>query len=99
MNKLDDLLKLWTETQDVEEIISAGFLQDQKAIQADLDKKPDAEKAIALDILSQMSSALSAYINGLDHEKSEVKGQIDNNLKSAKACISYVATTKLDRKE
>jgi hypothetical protein len=46
-----------------------------------------------------MSSALSAYINGLDHEKSEVKGQIDNNLKSAKACISYVATTKLDKKE
>lgn len=99
MSKLDDLLKLWTETEDVEKIINAGFLKDQKAIQADLDAKPDAEKVVALNTLSQMSSALSDYINGISDEKEDVKTQIDNNLKSAKACISYGTTAKLDKKE
>lgn len=98
MSQLDDLLKLWTETQNVEDIINSGFLKDQKAIQDRLAQKSGDDFKTAITLMSQISSAISLYIADLDEKKKEVKAQIDQNLKSAQACISYGSASGIEKK-
>ncbi len=98
MTQLDDLLNEWKKNKNAESLIESGIVIDQKAIQAGLDKKNDKEKTEALEILSDISSALTLYIADTENLKQDTKEQIDTNLKSSKACLKYGLTTDIEKR-
>jgi hypothetical protein len=89
MDTLDSILKKWNKDKDVESLISEGLFSDQTAIQSSLDKLSGAKKDSVLAQLDEIESALRDYITAIDQDKKVIKKQIDANLKSAKACLSY----------
>lgn len=98
MNILNDLLAKWKENKDVEALINDGFLENQKAIQISLDEKSETEKNDALKVLAEIATALAGHISELDVLKTEIKGQIEQNLKSAQACLSYGSASGIEKK-
>lgn len=89
MNILDSILEKWNKENDIEHLISSGFLTDKDAIQKSLDNLSEAEKEKALSTLNEIQSALQVYISGMEQNIDEIKNQIDTTHKSEKACISY----------
>lgn len=89
MNILDSIFEKWNKDNDVEHLISSGFLTDKNAIQKVLDNLNGAEKEKALSTLNNIQSALQVYISEMEQNMVEIKNQIDTTHKSEKACISY----------
>lgn len=89
MNILDSILEKWNKDNDIEHLISSGFLIDKDAIQKSLDNLNGAEKEKALATLNEIQSVLQVYISGMEQNMAEIKNQIDTTHKSEKACISY----------
>lgn len=98
MTQLDDLLNQWKQDRNIETLFNAGFFENQQAIQDGLKNKKDSEFNDALKTLSEIATALTAYIEQLDAEKAEVKKQIDQSVQSAKACISYGSTSDIENR-
>lgn len=91
MTILDSVLASWKENKDIESLITQKVFTDQDAIQACLTALPEKEKAQARNILNEIEEALLQHISELENSKNEVKEQIDNNNKTAQACLLYGA--------
>ena len=89
MNILDSIIDKWNKNKDVESLLSEELFSDQTAIQSSLDKLSGSQKEYALKQIGEIELAINAYIAEITQEKTEVKKQLDNTLKSAKACLSY----------
>ena len=98
MTSLDDLLSNWKKDKSIEALFDAGLFENQQAIQNGLKNKKDSEFNDALKTLSEIATALTSYIEGLDAEKTEVKKQIDQSVQSAKACLSYGLTSNIENR-
>lgn len=98
MNILDSILEKWNKNKDVESLISDGLFSDETAIQSSLEKLEGADKVNVLNQLNEIEAAVQAYIEGIDAEKKDIKKQLDANLKSAKACLSYGSSIDIQNK-
>lgn len=98
MDQLNSILKMWNEKKDIEDLISLNLFTDQSAIQSELERLPEPARAGALSTLGEIQSALQAYIVDMDSEKQKVQQQIDANIKSQKACLSYGSSIDIDKR-
>lgn len=98
MDRLSSILQKWNHEKDVESLIAQDLFADQNAIQSELDKLPDPLKTEALSTLGEIQSALQNYIVQIDSEKQDIKAQIDNNIKSKNACLSYGSSIDIEKR-
>lgn len=99
MDKLNGLLENWRTTKNIENVLNSGFSFDPESVQDYLKtvSADNREKVIAE--LNEMMDALKAHIIEIQNQQSDVAAQIDKNLVSAKACISYGTADMLGKKD
>lgn len=98
MDQLNSVLKMWAEKRDIEEFISLNLFADQSALQSELERLPAPLRDSALSTLGEIQSALQTYIVDMDNEKQKVQDQIDANIRSKQACLSYGSSIDIDKK-
>lgn len=98
MDQLKSILEMWTEKRDIEEFISLNLFADQSALQSELESLPAPLRDSALSTLGEIQSALQTYIVETTNEKQDVQNQIDANLRSKKACLSYGSSIDIDKR-
>lgn len=98
MDILDSILEKWTKEKDVESLISEGLFTDLNAIQLSLDKLSGERKDSTVTTLNEIQSAILLYIEHMSAEKLETQNQIDSNLMSEKACLSYGSSIDIQNK-
>lgn len=99
MDKLSTFVREWNASGDIAALLEKGIqLPDAKEVQAHLATLPKAEQDVILTALGQAMTALEAHAANLEAEAAKIKTQIDQNLKTARACLSYSAAETAGRK-
>lgn len=89
---------MWTEKKDIEEFMSLNLFADQGALQSGLESLPQAAREEALATLGEIQSELQTYIVEMTNGKEDVQKQIDANLRSKQACLSYGSSIDIDKR-
>ena len=89
MIQLEKALSEFIETRDIEKFLTSGLSLDPEIIQPHILSLPEEQQLNVRSQLAEVMDALGAYIEQLDVEKTAIKMQIDQNLKSVQACLSY----------
>ncbi len=98
MDILDSIFQKWNKDKDIESLISEGLFSNQSAIQASLEKLSGHEREKAFNLLEEIQTVLQEYISRLDEDKNTIKKQMNKNLKSEKACLSYGSSIDIQNK-
>ncbi|OIN85761.1 MAG: hypothetical protein AUJ12_08130 [Alphaproteobacteria bacterium CG1_02_46_17] len=89
MELLEKTLTEFMKTRDIEKFLASGISLKPEKIQSYILSLPEDRQKDVRAQLTEVMNALSSYIEKLDIEKAEIKEQIDQNLKSVQACLSY----------
>lgn len=89
MDTLEQLLEEFEKTKDISIFLASGVSLDPDTIRSHILSLHEEEQAEVESRLTDVAKALAEYITDLTHEKNEVQEQIDNNIKSVHACLSY----------
>lgn len=100
MDKLIELLDAYENTGDISIFLRPDVVLDQKKISSHLQSLDPAKREEMERRLATIETALSTFISELAQEKDAVKEQIDRNVKTVQACLSYGQTQGIeDRKK
>jgi hypothetical protein len=93
MANLNQALKVWKDSGNVEDLLPLlPDLSDVTAVQEYLEDLDEGTREALIADLESLSSAILSHLDSLKSEQSEIRRQMDNSEKSAKACLSYSQT-------
>lgn len=99
MDELKTYIKTWEETGSIAAILEKGLtLPPPEKVQSYLAGLPPAERDGIRQKLATTMIALEEYAAALEKENALIKAQLDQNLKTAKACLSYNSADLINRK-
>jgi hypothetical protein len=99
MDDLKTFIKTWEETGSIAAILEKGVsLPPADEVQSYLAGLPEADREGIKQTLATTMIALEEYAAALEKENALIKAQLDQNLKNAKACLSYNSADFINRK-
>lgn len=99
MDDLKAFIKTWEETGSIAAILEKGLsLPEADKVQSYLAGLPETEQKSIRQTLATTMIALEEYATTLERENALIKAQLDQNLKNAKACLSYNSADLMNRK-
>ncbi|MBE2191392.1 MAG: hypothetical protein IAE63_04360 [Alphaproteobacteria bacterium] len=99
MDQLEKLLEDFKTDQDIKKFLQSGISLDPENIQSHIQSLPLDKQTEIQSQLSSVMKALSGYIEELGREKDAIQDQIDDNLKSVQACLSYGSAQDISKKK